>query len=364
MSSSGVWGPPPPDVDLSETQAGSIVGSVTATMALGVLAVALRLLARFKAGTRLAIDDYCILLALIFAIGTALLCLLSIRSGGAEHLWVVTVPQFTALWQMTYAFVLIYATCVSLTKASILLFYRRVFGVSRPYYACLRLVVGYWVAITIAWLAGCRPASYFWEQFTDPGAEGSCMDTSLFYFVNGICAMLIDIAILLVPIPTVYRLQMPPSQKVAVCAIFLLGAFVCIASVIRIITMDALVKATDFTWAMAQVFIWSCCEPFVGIVCACLPTYSPLFRSWWRAMNTENSGDGTNGSNGFNLNDTKIRMNLYRRQWGKLHGKEESGSREDEIELAGEVIATGPTGSLRTTGSNKELGYLDVDKLV
>lgn len=28
------------------------------------------------------------------------------------------------------------------------------------------------------------------------------MDTSLFYFVNGICAMLIDIAILCVPIPT------------------------------------------------------------------------------------------------------------------------------------------------------------------
>jgi len=46
--------------------------------------------------------------------------------------------------------------------------------------------------------------------------------------------------------------------------------------------MDQLVKSPDFTWAMSKVFIWSCCEPFVGIVCACLPTYAPLVRSLWR----------------------------------------------------------------------------------
>lgn len=131
-----------------------------------------------------------------------MLCLLSIPNGGGKHLWVVTFAEFTTLWQMTYAFVLIYATCVSLTKASILLFYRRIFGTNWAFHACMCLVIGYWVAITIAWLAGCRPASYFWRQFTDPTAEGYCMDTSLFYFVNGICAMLIDILILLVPIPT------------------------------------------------------------------------------------------------------------------------------------------------------------------
>ena len=50
----------------------------------------------------------------------------------------------------------------------------------------MALAIGYWVAIVVAWFAGCRPASYFWEQFTMPEANGSCMNTSLFYFVNGI----------------------------------------------------------------------------------------------------------------------------------------------------------------------------------
>ena len=103
---------------------------------------------------------------------------------------------------MAYSFVPIYATIVTLTKASILMFYRRVFGINIAHHICMGLVIGWYVAIIIAWFAGCRPASYFWEQFTNPGASGYCMDTSLFYFVNGICAMLIDIAVLCVPIPT------------------------------------------------------------------------------------------------------------------------------------------------------------------
>lgn len=57
---------------------------------------------------------------------------------------------------------------------------------------------------------------------------------------------------------------------------------VCVASAIRIVMMDQLVKSPDFTWAMSKVFIWSCCEPFIGIVCACLPTYAPLVRRWWK----------------------------------------------------------------------------------
>lgn len=128
---------------------------------------------------------------------------MSIPYGGGKHLWTLTFEQFTTLWKMTYAFVLIYATCVSCTKISILLFYRRVFGTNWAHNVCMFLAVGYWVAIIIAWFSGCRPASYFWEQFTKAGqVEGYCMDTSLFYFINGICAMLIDVAILCVPIPT------------------------------------------------------------------------------------------------------------------------------------------------------------------
>lgn len=45
--------------------------------------------------------------------------------------------------------------------------------------------------------------------------------------------------------------------------------------------------AQDFTWAMSQVFIWSCVEPLIGIVCACLPTYGPLVRHWYTVSRSQ-----------------------------------------------------------------------------
>ncbi|CAF3501602.1 unnamed protein product [Fusarium graminearum] len=327
MSASGDWGPAPAGIDLTEDQDGEILRPVIALMTLGIIAVAIRLVARCKSGTGIAIDDCLIFLALIFALGTAALCITSIPFGGGKHLWVVTFSEFTVLWKLAYSFVLIYATTVTLTKASILLFYRRVFGINLAHRICMGLVLGYWVAITIAWVSGCRPASYFWEQFTDPDAEGTCINTSLFYFVNGICAMLIDIAILCVPIPTILKLRMPNSQKIAVAGILLVGAFVCIASIVRIFYMDKLVKAQDFTWAMAQVFIWSCCEPLVGIVCACLPTFGPLLRRWFRTV--ASTAEVNSNSNSWNPNKP-------RSQWKPYHG----GFRirqDDELELTVDV---------------------------
>ncbi|KAJ3526236.1 hypothetical protein NM208_g11291 [Fusarium decemcellulare] len=309
--------------------------------------------ARYKAKAKLARDDYLLLAALAFAIGTAVLCIVSIPYGGGKHLWVLTFDDFTTLWKMTYAFVLIYATCVSLTKASILLFYRRVFGTSRPFYVCLFFVIGYWVAIITAWFSGCRPASYFWEQFTNPEAKGYCMNTSLFYFVNGICAMLIDVAILMVPLPTIYKLQMPLGQKLAVCGILLLGAFVCVASIIRIVSMDKLVKASDFTWYMAQVFIWSCCEPFVGIICACLPTYGPFLRRWWKAtvsLNGYPSGEGS----GFNPDSTNVQRNKARMEWKQLSERSVELRQDDEVELTNEIYGGQNNASLRTKTSDEE----------
>ncbi|KAK4221414.1 hypothetical protein QBC38DRAFT_540152 [Podospora fimiseda] len=258
MSNSGAWSPTPPDVNLSENQNRDIVGSVVAIMVLGLASFALRLVTRLMVkGPGLAADDYAIVFAAVMGIGTA----------------------------TTFAFVIVYITCVSATKISILLFYRRVFGTTVVWIVVFGFTLAHWAEVTVTWLAGCRPIDYYWnywKQYTDPeSTTGSCIDAPLFYFSNGIIGLVIDVAILLVPIPTIRRLNMPTTKKVFVGGILLLGSFVCVASAVRIVKVDVLVKSEDFTWAMSQVFIWSCYEPFIGIVCACLPTYGPLVRCWY-----------------------------------------------------------------------------------
>ncbi|GAB1316970.1 Rhodopsin domain-containing protein [Madurella fahalii] len=290
MSNSGVWGDAPPGVNLAEHQNGDIIGSVVGIMVLGIAAVVLRMFTRLmKTGPGLAIDDYVIVFAAVMGVGTAVCCLISVRWGGGKHLWVVTVDEFTKLYQTTYAFVIVYITCISATKISILLFYRRIFGTNAVWYIVFALTCAHWAEVTITWLAGCRPISYYWRQYTDPTATGTCIDAPLFYFCNGVIGLVIDVAILLVPTPTIWNLRLPTTKKVFIGGILLLGGFVCIASAVRIVMMDQLVKSPDFTWAMSKVFVWSCCEPFIGIVCACLPTYAPLVRRLWRRDGYSNS---------------------------------------------------------------------------
>jgi len=75
MSASGNWGPAPEGIDLTEQQDGEILRPVIALMTMGIMAVAIRFVARFKAGTKISIDDYLILLALVGTINSAQLTL-------------------------------------------------------------------------------------------------------------------------------------------------------------------------------------------------------------------------------------------------------------------------------------------------
>ncbi|KAL4898334.1 hypothetical protein BDV59DRAFT_3196 [Aspergillus ambiguus] len=287
----GDFGPAPPGVDLSKNQTGNLLGAVVPVAVLGSIAVGLRILARLKTkDVRLAIDDYLILPALLFSWGTAISCFLSIPYGNGYHLQSLTTGEFIIVWKILFAYVMIYATAVTFTKASIVMFYGRIFGFRWSLGICLFLVIGYWITIIVTINVACRPLPYFWLLYTDPTAKGVCIDVPKFFFGNGIGAMLIDVIILCMPMPIIYRLQMPLSQKVAVVGILLLGSFVCVASICRILALQRNTQGTDATWTMAPVFIWSCVEPFVGIICACLPTFGHFFRRWWATVRTRSGG--------------------------------------------------------------------------
>ncbi|EIT73050.1 hypothetical protein AO1008_08619 [Aspergillus oryzae 100-8] len=162
MSASGDFGPAPPGVNLSENQNGSMLGAVITLIILGTLSVVLRIYARteFKK-FRFSIDDYLSFAALLILPTIYLVIFLLAR----------------------YLFII--------------------------------------VTINVA----CDPIPYFWEQYTDPNtAVGSCIDIPKFFFGNGIAAVLIDIMILIIPIPITWKLQMPKTQRLAVIGILLLGS--------------------------------------------------------------------------------------------------------------------------------------------
>ncbi|KAJ5342621.1 hypothetical protein N7541_011745 [Penicillium brevicompactum] len=304
MSATGDFGPAPAGVDLRENQQVQMLGAVISLMVIGTLAVILRIYTRAKSSqTNFGLDDYLIFASLCFAYGTAICVIISTNYKNGWHQQTLTDSEFVSLWKLLFAHVFLYSTTVTLTKSSIIMFYRRIFNLRWSLYFAMSIILGYFVAVIATISVACRPLSHFWLQYTDPSAEGTCISTSDFFLINGIISVLIDVMILCVPAPIIWRLQMPRTQRLAVISILLLGGFVCVAGIIRVVFLDKNTHSMDPSWTIAPVFVWSCVEPFIGIICACLPTFSPLFRRWWAIMGVKRSGSkkkqdyyGTGGS--------------------------------------------------------------------
>ncbi|CAJ2505648.1 Uu.00g130420.m01.CDS01 [Anthostomella pinea] len=101
------------------------------------------------------------------------------------------------------------------------------------------------------------------------------------FIATAITNMIMDITILTLPMPFVWRLNMSTRQKLAVSSIFLLGAFVIGISIARIYffyqSTDSYANALDITVNIAPNLYWTELEASIAIVSACLPTLRPLF---------------------------------------------------------------------------------------
>lgn len=86
-----------------------------------------------------------------------------------------------------------------------------------------------------------------------------------------------DILLLALPLPYVWGLHAPLSQRLILAGMFLLGVFVSVVSVVRLsILMGLNLTNGDVTFNLSQVFIWSLVEVQVGLICGCLPSLRPF----------------------------------------------------------------------------------------
>jgi len=264
------------------------------------------------------------------------------NSGGyhglGKHVWIVPIEDVVTVMQILFAYVLIYVVTVPLIKFSILLLYRRIFGMTWTIWVCMLLTAGYFVSCTVAFLVCCQPVSYYWSQYIDPTGGKCVFDLYPFYIGNAAANLTTDVLILLVPIPLTWRLQMRTSQKILIIGIFLLGGLydsvryvpyfirlasstnfnlsssVCVASIVRIYYMTFLANSVDITWIMGDVFIWSSVEPCIGILCACLPTLKPLLRHALHHISIFSSSKNTNSSHTVSGRGSSKREGMGRRK--------------------------------------------------
>jgi hypothetical protein len=101
---------------------------------------------------------------------------------------------------------------------------RRIFKVKKFEYAVwvmMGFTIAYGVACFITFFALCRPFAYNWDP-TIPGGE--CGDRNLPFLLSAIFNFALDFAMIILPMPVLWHLQMSTSRKWALTAVFATGA--------------------------------------------------------------------------------------------------------------------------------------------
>ncbi|KAI0542083.1 hypothetical protein GGR58DRAFT_453900 [Xylaria digitata] len=164
-------------------------------------------------------------------------------------------------------------------KIAILLFYKRIF-------ATRAFAIGVWVSITIVCLWGVL--FFFLTLFLIRPLEYAPIDKVQFRYdliavglAQVATSIALDVLVLCLPLPVLFRLHMDLKRKWAIVLVFCLGIFCVAATIVRLVLLS---RSTDFfilfTDLRDTIYIFAIIEPNVSILAACFLTYRSLIKSW------------------------------------------------------------------------------------
>ena len=250
----------------------------------------------------------------------------------------------------------IYLAAVTLPKLSILSMYLRVFT-TKPYrmsvYVIAVILIMTFVVGGLTGSLGCQPLAFFWNP-TIPG--GHCIDINAFFRWISLPNILTDVAMLVLPQPLIWTLQITRNQKIGLTVTFLTGSIGLIASIFRFTTFFRNNAISDGTFASVELMSWTIIEPGIYLMAACLPTLRPIFQRLFKDRSLSHpstewtpkysDGSGERSTANIKLEGRGKPRSESNRPWPGFHrladGRESVGnSSEDERSLVSKCRSGG-----------------------
>ncbi|KAF2714561.1 integral membrane protein [Pleomassaria siparia CBS 279.74] len=317
------------NVEHEQARQDTCTGVATAMTVVSIIIVCMRTYARTIVVRCFGIDDWMMLVALLFTIGY-LIAIWILRDNGMGFSGsTLSLEQMTNIVKTTLAIEIMYYIVIFTIKASILFFYLRIAAEKMFTRACqiTIAVLGVFCGVcVICCLTQCIPIRDMWN-FTGV-LEGKCINTTaLFYFTSSF-NILADIWILALPIKTLMSIQRPKGEKIALIVIFSLGVFSCIASIVRLHSIRIYTESKDPFYDSVPINVWSMIEINIGILCASMPAVKAIFvqveaRTGSRSTGYQYHSHGKSGT----LGETPSN-----RSQGSLHALEEFGLKSMHVE--------------------------------
>lgn len=203
------------------TRVPEIIGVSVFSIILASAPVLARLFFRHSSKLPLLWDDWLIIIAAVLAIADASLYLVCLRHGFGRKMETLTPETLVSFFELVWATFLLYGAAVSFVKFSVLAFYHRIFPRSFPKTLVVLTVISalWWILITLITIFQCIPIQKNW----DDRVEGACLNYLNVYIAIQVLNIVLDAAILVLPIRAVAKLQMARANKISVAGTFALG---------------------------------------------------------------------------------------------------------------------------------------------
>jgi hypothetical protein len=118
------------------------------------------------------------------------------------------------------------------------------------------------------------PISSYWELNAD---HRDCIPEGPPLVVQSTLNVVTDFMIYALPIPTLFSLRLPWSQRIGLIVLFSVGGLIVVASSFRAYWVHyTLYETYDATWEGYQIWVWTAVETNVGVICGCIPALKPL----------------------------------------------------------------------------------------
>ncbi|KAL1864881.1 hypothetical protein Daus18300_007448 [Diaporthe australafricana] len=238
-------------------------------MVLAIPSIGLRWYARYKSST-LGVDDYLALLATLALMAVSAVQLASSFIGFGVHVWVVDPRNAIPLLRLYWVSQQLYILDQLLTKISLLALYLRVFPTR-----WINLTARYGIAVMVVQetifyfliLLRCAPISANW----DIRQSGRCLNLNAIGFAGALLGIAEHFAILVMPLPELWKLKLSKRKRIMLAFVFSLGSFSLFTSVIRIRYVRKFAPTADLSWDIAPAISWSLIELLSTVICLNLP---------------------------------------------------------------------------------------------
>ncbi|KAK4168989.1 hypothetical protein QBC43DRAFT_284242 [Cladorrhinum sp. PSN259] len=229
---------------------------------------------------KFTLADYFIALALVFSMAQGGLLFAQLK--WARHQWDVRACWFFGNYaKLIFSQQMMLTPGMLLAKASILLLFKNIFTVDRSlnmviWGAQVLNILTYLPAIPVEVVFNAPYAGDSWEELM---ASGKPTRAIYWGVVQSVMAIVLDLYIFCIPMPSIMKLSMSSRKRGQVVAVFstaLMGVVAAVVSLVyRVLEMN---DAHDSTWKLYIILLCTVVELNVAIVVACAAGFSRFVR--------------------------------------------------------------------------------------